>query len=193
MKLDRRDFLIASSSALLLTQGIRTGKAAVPDTPKTEAAKMRTATVYTTAKDSGQRISASGAVAFTPMGQPLETQICVFVDPGGHFRRSSASAARSPMRPPKRSPRFRKTSSARSSMRTSTRRRHRLHAGTDEHPQLRFLLRQLHLRRRRRQGAEVVQRRARPAVPHSIHQAGDRDRRRKAARSSPARGVRRHS
>jgi glucosylceramidase len=37
--------------------------------------------VYTTAANTDFRLTATGKVAFKPMGQPLETQLCVFVDP----------------------------------------------------------------------------------------------------------------
>ncbi|MCC6412671.1 MAG: glycoside hydrolase family 30 protein, partial [Saprospiraceae bacterium] len=44
------------------------------------------ATVYTTAFNTALRLNNTGAVDFKPMGQPLETQICVFVDPGKTFQ-----------------------------------------------------------------------------------------------------------
>lgn len=44
------------------------------------------ATVYTTAKDTDQRMAKSGEVEFKPMGQPLETQTCVFIDPRQTFQ-----------------------------------------------------------------------------------------------------------
>ena len=77
------------------------------------------------------------------------------------------------MPPPKRSQSSQKTSSGVPGSILRSAQRDRLHARADEHPQLRFLQRQLHLRRGRRQGAEVVQRRPRQAIPHSVHQAGD--------------------
>ena len=46
----------------------------------------REITVYTTADSSPFRLSMTGKVFFQPMGQPLETQICVFVDPGKTFQ-----------------------------------------------------------------------------------------------------------
>ncbi|RPD45117.1 glycoside hydrolase family 30 protein [Paracnuella aquatica] len=42
--------------------------------------------VYTTAKGTDQRLSQGSSVPFTPFGQPLETQICVFVDPSKTFQ-----------------------------------------------------------------------------------------------------------
>ena len=38
-------------------------------------------TVYTTAQKTEARLAATATLTFKPMGQPLETQICVFVDP----------------------------------------------------------------------------------------------------------------
>ncbi|WP_132055604.1 glycoside hydrolase family 30 protein [Pseudocnuella soli] len=42
--------------------------------------------VYTTAKGTDQRLSQGSSVPFTPFGQPLETQVCVFVDPSKTFQ-----------------------------------------------------------------------------------------------------------
>ncbi|MCC6413270.1 MAG: glycoside hydrolase family 30 protein [Saprospiraceae bacterium] len=44
------------------------------------------AAVYTTAYNTALRLNKTGSVDFKPMGQPLETQICVFVDPGKTFQ-----------------------------------------------------------------------------------------------------------
>ena len=42
--------------------------------------------VYTTAENTDYRITATDKVSFKPFGQPLETQICVFVDPARTFQ-----------------------------------------------------------------------------------------------------------
>jgi glucosylceramidase len=42
--------------------------------------------VYTTADSTSYRLSATDTVSFTHMGQPFETQICVFVDPSKTFQ-----------------------------------------------------------------------------------------------------------
>ncbi len=85
MKVNRRDFLVLSSSAALLANASETTEA---QTKKTSAAAVkpfsldnRKVTVYTTAEKTNHRISETGTVEFKQMGQPLETQICVFVDP----------------------------------------------------------------------------------------------------------------
>jgi glucosylceramidase len=84
MKVDRRDFLLASSSALLLSQGFRSVKAATRRSePPTEPGEI---SVYTTAANTDNRISMTGTVSFKPMVQPLETQTCVFVDPKRTFQ-----------------------------------------------------------------------------------------------------------
>ena len=44
-------------------------------------AQGRAIAVYTTADKTSYRLSATETLTFKPMGQPLETQICVFVDP----------------------------------------------------------------------------------------------------------------
>ena len=43
-------------------------------------------TIYTTADSSNYRLSLTGKASFIKMGQPMETQICVFVDPGKTFQ-----------------------------------------------------------------------------------------------------------
>ncbi len=44
------------------------------------------AIVYTTARDTSLRLSPTGEVQFKDFGQPLETQVCVFVDPSVTFQ-----------------------------------------------------------------------------------------------------------
>ncbi len=84
MKINRRKFLALSSSAVLLSQTTQFSKA---QDRKTSAAvkpfsvEDKKVTVYTTAQNSDLRISATDTLTFKQMGQPLETQICVFVDP----------------------------------------------------------------------------------------------------------------
>ncbi|MBC3540768.1 glycoside hydrolase family 30 beta sandwich domain-containing protein [Rufibacter sediminis] len=46
----------------------------------------RSVTVYTTAKDTDLRLSQNGTLRFQDFGQPLETQVCVFVDPNKTFQ-----------------------------------------------------------------------------------------------------------
>ena len=48
---------------------------------------QRTVTVYTTAKNTNYRISKTDSgLQFSDFGQPLETQVCVFVDPTHSFQ-----------------------------------------------------------------------------------------------------------
>ena len=87
MKIDRRGFLVASSSALVLGNGKLSPLAAeqpgeTPELPELDRDfSAREITVYTTADKTNYRLSATDKLTFKPMGQPLETQICVFVDP----------------------------------------------------------------------------------------------------------------
>jgi glucosylceramidase len=87
MKIDRRGFLVASSSALVLGNNQLSHAAyeqpsdtsEPPDIDrKIEGSEIA---VYTTADKTNYRLSATETLKFKPMGQPLETQICVFVDP----------------------------------------------------------------------------------------------------------------
>src|SRR5258708_14980794 len=92
MKIDRRGFLVTSSSALLLA---KTGLSAAEYAPRSENSESleiaasiegKEITVYTTANNSNHRLSATDTLVFKPLGQPLETQICVFVDPTKTFQ-----------------------------------------------------------------------------------------------------------
>src|SRR5207244_1039691 len=86
MKIDRRSFLVASSSALVLGKGKLSPTAyeqpsETPEPPGLERIEARDVAVYTTADKTNYRLSPTDKLTFKPMGQPLETQICVFVDP----------------------------------------------------------------------------------------------------------------
>ncbi|MEQ1762184.1 MAG: glycoside hydrolase family 30 protein [Pyrinomonadaceae bacterium] len=88
MKIDRRDFLLASSSALLASTAVSGSPGvSLPESnaelPRSAAGKV---TVYTTAKDTDQRLAKTSEVEFKAMGQPLETQTCVFIDPRRTFQ-----------------------------------------------------------------------------------------------------------
>lgn len=43
-------------------------------------------TVYTTAENTKLRLSETGTLSFTPMNQPFETEVCIFVDPTRRFQ-----------------------------------------------------------------------------------------------------------
>jgi glucosylceramidase len=55
-----------------------------PGTPL--SLKGKKVLVYTTAENTPMKISLSDSVRFVPFGQPLETQPCIFVDPGKTFQ-----------------------------------------------------------------------------------------------------------
>jgi glucosylceramidase len=50
------------------------------------SAAGRKAQVFTTAQGTDQRLASGEALSFQPAGQPLETQVCVFVDPAHSFQ-----------------------------------------------------------------------------------------------------------
>ena len=92
MNIDRRGFLVASSSALVLGKtGLLPGAAAEPH-GRAEPADVERATVgteitvHTTADKTDLRLSKTDTLTFKHMGQPLETQVCVFVDPARKFQ-----------------------------------------------------------------------------------------------------------
>ena len=89
MRIDRRKFLFASSAAALGHKYLPSvfGKSSadlLPFEPSPAVAKQ--VTVYTTAEKSDLRLKQTDTVAFKSVGQPKETQICVFVDPGRQFQ-----------------------------------------------------------------------------------------------------------
>jgi glucosylceramidase len=55
-----------------------------PSEPKTPAIKK--VVVYTTAEGTDLRLTATETLTFVKFGQPLETQPCIFVDPGKTFQ-----------------------------------------------------------------------------------------------------------
>jgi glucosylceramidase len=88
MKINRRNFLVASSSAWMLAKSQLSSTAHTHPTeaPQPFSTEGRKVAVYTTAASSDYRLSATDTIAFKRMGQPLETQICVFVDPAKRFQ-----------------------------------------------------------------------------------------------------------
>src|SRR5438552_13117638 len=88
MKMDRRSFLIASSSALVLANSQLSWAAYTQhrETGEPISIEGKEVAVYTTASNSNYRLSASDTLKFKHLGQPLETQICVFVDPAKTFQ-----------------------------------------------------------------------------------------------------------
>src|SRR5512138_364238 len=84
MKMNRRDFLLTSSSACLLARNAQSSLAQNrrPSTaPKRFSTEGKKVAVYTTAEKSDHRIALTDTLTFKDLGQPLETQVCVFVDP----------------------------------------------------------------------------------------------------------------
>ncbi len=89
MKIDRRKFLAASSAAALGHKHLPSvfGKSGADLLPfESNPAVAKQVTVYTTAEKSDLRLKQTDTVAFKSAGQPKETQICVFVDPGRQFQ-----------------------------------------------------------------------------------------------------------
>jgi len=92
MKIDRRGFLLTSSAALLAANKLSLGASksesnrSSSSSGRPPAADGKQVTVYTTADKTTHRIAATDTVNFKPVGQPKETQICVFVDPTRQFQ-----------------------------------------------------------------------------------------------------------
>lgn len=92
MKIDRRNFLLTSSAVFLTPNQLSfaSGKSNhnVPELPALDPSHItaKQVTVYTTADKTDHRISVTDRLSFKPVGQPKETQICVFVDPSKQFQ-----------------------------------------------------------------------------------------------------------
>jgi len=92
MKLSRRGFLAASSSALVLSKthlaaAVNVQRSEGPEPPEVKRGiEGKEVKVYTTAENGNYRLALTDTVAFKHLGQPLETQICVFVDPAKRFQ-----------------------------------------------------------------------------------------------------------
>ncbi len=71
---------------LLLTLGCSTPIVNKPPTPTIHPVNPTKAQVFTTAKDTALRLTQTSDVLFEDFGQPLETQVCVFVDPTKTFQ-----------------------------------------------------------------------------------------------------------
>jgi glucosylceramidase len=87
MKIARRNFLLASSAALV-TPKLSFSSSKNESTSAIESASVadRQVIVYTTADQSSHRLARTDTLNFKPVGQPKETQICVFVDPNRQFQ-----------------------------------------------------------------------------------------------------------
>lgn len=83
MTLDRREFLAASASALAFAKGSLDRATAPMDSDTSSAVDMagRPVSVFTTAANTDLRLARGEPRVLEPMGQPLETQVCVFIDP----------------------------------------------------------------------------------------------------------------
>jgi glucosylceramidase len=78
--------LIRLCAAALLLSMINDVTAQTKKTTASFSTNGKKVTIYTTAEGSNLRLSQTGTAAFTDMPQPLETQVCIFVDPAKSFQ-----------------------------------------------------------------------------------------------------------
>ncbi len=71
------------AAALLAVMGAQAQTARPAATASVNGKKLQ---VYSTAFNTDLRLSANGSAVFEPLNQPLESQICVFVDPARKFQ-----------------------------------------------------------------------------------------------------------
>src|SRR5437868_10665963 len=89
MKMNRREFLLVSSSTGLLAHNIQLALAQNHQpsiTSKPFSTDGKKVVVYTTAEKSDYRLSATDTLTFKDLRQPLETQVCIFVDPSKTYQ-----------------------------------------------------------------------------------------------------------
>jgi glucosylceramidase len=86
MKIHRRDFLLASSATLVASKLSRGTNNQGSKRSPVVATTGKQLAVYTTAANTDLRISPTDKPNFKRVGQPKETQICVFVDPSRQFQ-----------------------------------------------------------------------------------------------------------
>jgi glucosylceramidase len=72
--------------AALLAAAVGLAPAAAQTTATTYSAAGKKAQVFTTVQGTSQRLAPGTALSFAPAGQPVETQVCVFVDPSHQFQ-----------------------------------------------------------------------------------------------------------
>ena len=84
MKLNKKLLLVLSISIWACNHRMTTGTSS--SNSKTYNADGKVITVYTTAENTDFRLSKTDTLTFKDFGQPVETQICVFVDPTKSFQ-----------------------------------------------------------------------------------------------------------
>lgn len=75
--------LVCSCTTLVNAQ---TNKTKAPLPAKAYQAANKTVSVYTTAQNTDYRITKTATLTFKQFGQPLETDVCIFVDPSKTFQ-----------------------------------------------------------------------------------------------------------
>ncbi|MBS1655796.1 MAG: glycosyl hydrolase, partial [Bacteroidetes bacterium] len=78
--------LIGLSALAILSCNQQTETANSASTAKTFSTDGKKVIVYSTADSSNLRLTPTDTLQFSPMGQPKETQVCVFVDPTKTFQ-----------------------------------------------------------------------------------------------------------
>jgi glucosylceramidase len=91
MKINRRKFLLASSVASLASSKLSFGFGKPQTGSRSQISKGtsvigKPVKVFTTADKTDHRISLTDTATFKSVGQPKETQVCVFVDPRRQFQ-----------------------------------------------------------------------------------------------------------
>ena len=78
--------LVLTATLLAVSCGQKTTQSTVSTVVKPFSVEGKTVTVYTTAENTDLKLSKTDNVTFHDLAQPLETQVCVFVDPTKTFQ-----------------------------------------------------------------------------------------------------------
>ncbi|WP_310397777.1 glycoside hydrolase family 30 protein [Hymenobacter sp.] len=78
--------MLLKSATWGLVLALSAGPAFAQNSAASYSAAGKKALVYATAANTALRLSARPELSFQPAGQPVETQVCVFVDPGHTFQ-----------------------------------------------------------------------------------------------------------
>lgn len=82
----KKGLFIATATLLAVSCGQKTMQSTVSSVSKPYSTEGKTVTVYTTAENTDLRLSKTDNLTFKDLAQPLETQVCVFVDPSKTYQ-----------------------------------------------------------------------------------------------------------
>ena len=79
-------FVVVSGSLVFAQAGCKKNARTTSNSPEKEISWNSKAIVYSTTKGTVERITQTATLGFEPEPQPLETDVCIFLDPGHQFQ-----------------------------------------------------------------------------------------------------------